>query len=127
MYRGEDVSNMLKIEANNGLENFSFTLRNTLPGVVLRCNFEGGDNDKIEKIGNAVQETLGGLVKSQLVVKDKFEAKQKALEGVLGAILVPYWCPSLLRRSSHVHLCCSALAMSISVALLGSMCPRRLS
>ena len=30
VYRGEDESNKMKIEAKNGLENFRFTLRNQL-------------------------------------------------------------------------------------------------
>merc|ERR1712065_127699 len=54
-YRDEDEANKSKIEAKNGLENYCFTMRNTL-----------------------TEEKL----------KDKFEAKQKELEGVVNPIMM---------------------------------------
>merc|ERR1712172_106709 len=80
-YRAEDESNKAKIEAKNGLENYCFTMRNTLQEEKL----EGDDKDKIEK---AVQETLDWLDKNQLAEKDEFEAKQKELEGVVNPIMM---------------------------------------
>merc|ERR1712157_109304 len=66
-----------KIEAKNGLENYCFTMRNTLQEEKLQDKFEGDDKDKIEK---AVQEALDWLDKNQMAEKDEFEAKQKELE-----------------------------------------------
>jgi len=80
-YRAEDESNKAKIEAKNGLENYCFTMRNTLQEEKLKDKFEGDDKDKIEK---AVQEALDWLDKNQLAEKDEFQAKQKELEGVAG-------------------------------------------
>merc|ERR1712232_545260 len=60
-------------EAKNGLENYCFTMRNTL---------------QEEKIENAVQETLDWLDKNQLAEKDEFEGKQKELEGVVNPIMM---------------------------------------
>merc|ERR1711933_336568 len=69
----------------NGLENYCFTMRNTLNEEKLKEKFEGGDKEKIEK---AVQDTLDWLDKNQLAEKDEFEAKQKELEGVVNPIMM---------------------------------------
>ncbi|CAK9095747.1 unnamed protein product [Durusdinium trenchii] len=84
-FRAEDEQNKLKIEAKNGLENYCFTMRNTLNEEKLKDKFEGGDKEKIEA---AVQETLDWLDKNQLAEKDEFEAKQKELEGVVNPIMM---------------------------------------
>merc|ERR1719192_2641353 len=84
-FRAEDESNRMKIEAKNGLENYCFTMRNTLSEEKLKDKFEGGDKEKIEK---AVQDTLDWLDKNQLAEKDEFEAKQKELEGVVNPIMM---------------------------------------
>merc|ERR1711982_114577 len=76
---------MGKIEAKNGLENYCFTMRNTLNEEKLKEKFEGGDKEKIEK---AVQETLDWLDKNQLAEKDEFEGKQKELEGTVNPIMM---------------------------------------
>merc|ERR1739848_834447 len=73
------------IEAKNGLENYCFTMRNTLNEEKLKEKFEGGDKEKIEK---AVQDSLDWLDKNQLAEKDEFEAKQKELEGVVNPIMM---------------------------------------
>merc|ERR1712063_217371 len=82
-YRAEDESNKQKIEAKNGLENYCFTMRNTLNEEKLKDKFEAGDKEQIEK---AVQDALDWLDKNQLAEKDEFEAKQKELEGVVNPI-----------------------------------------
>merc|ERR1711997_1140008 len=84
-YRAEDETNRQKIEAKNGLENYCFTMRNTLQEEKLQEKFKSGDKDKIEK---AVQDTLDWLDKNQLAEKDEFEAKQKELEGVINPIMM---------------------------------------
>jgi len=84
-YREEDEQNKNKIEAKNGLENYCFTMRNTLQEEKLVDKFEGDDKDKIEK---AVQETLDWLDKNQLAEKDEFETKQKELEGIVNPIMM---------------------------------------
>merc|ERR1719324_1220133 len=81
----EDELNKSKIEAKNGLENYCFTMRNTLQEEKLQDKFEDGDKDKIEK---AVQEALDWLDKNQLAEKDEFEAKQKELEGIVNPIMM---------------------------------------
>merc|ERR1712144_179300 len=84
-YRAEDESAKVKIEAKNGLENYCFTMRNTLTEEKLKDKFEDGDKEAIEK---AVQEALDWLDKNQLAEKDEFEAKQKEVEGVVNPIMM---------------------------------------
>merc|ERR1712146_811389 len=84
-FRAEDEANRGKVEAKNGLENYCFTMRNTLQEEKLKDKFEGGDKEAIEK---AVQDALDWLDKNQLAEKDEFEAKQKELEGVVNPIMM---------------------------------------
>merc|ERR1712023_119129 len=84
-YRAEDEANKSKVEAKNGLENYCFTMRNTLQEEKLKDKFEAGDKDKIEK---AVQDALDWLDKNQMAEKDEFEAKQKELEAVVNPIMM---------------------------------------
>merc|ERR1712083_379506 len=70
-YRAEDEANKSKVEAKNGLENYCFTMRNTLQEEKLKDKFDDGDKDKIEA-----------------AEKDAFEAKQKELEGVVNPIIM---------------------------------------
>merc|ERR1712117_585935 len=84
-FRAEDESNRQKIEAKNGLENYCFTMRNTLNEEKLQEKFEAADKAAIEK---AVQDTLDWLDKNQLAEKDEFEAKQKELEGIVNPIMM---------------------------------------
>merc|ERR1712182_50552 len=84
-YKAEDENAKVKIEAKNGLENYCFTMRNTLGEEKLKDKFEAGDKEKIEK---AVQDALDWLDKNQLAEKEEFEAKQKELEGVVNPIMM---------------------------------------
>merc|ERR1711865_580479 len=84
-YASEDEANKAKIEAKNGLENYCFTMRNTLQEEKLKDKFESGDKEKIEA---AVQECLDWLDKNQLAEKDEFEGKQKEMEGVVNPIMM---------------------------------------
>merc|ERR550514_117656 len=84
-YAAEDDANKKKIEAKNGLENYCYSMRNTLQEEKLQDKFEGDDKDKIEK---AVQETLDWLDRNQMAESDEFEAKQKELEGIVNPIMM---------------------------------------
>merc|ERR1712127_284244 len=84
-YRAEDEQNRGKVEAKNGLENYCFTMRNTLQEEKLKEKFEAGDKEKIEA---AVQDALDWLDKNQLAEKDEFEVKQKEVEGIVNPIMM---------------------------------------
>merc|ERR1719350_2342389 len=77
-YRAENELHRSTIEAKTGLENYCFTLRNTLQEEQHKDKFEDQDNEKLEI---AVQETLDWLDKNQLAEKDEFEiAVQETLD-----------------------------------------------
>merc|ERR1712086_611354 len=84
-YASEDATLKEKVEAKNGLENYCFTMRNTLQEEKLKDKFEGGDKEKIEA---AVQDALDWLDKNQLAEKDEFEMKQKEVEGIVNPIMM---------------------------------------
>merc|ERR1712161_75515 len=84
-YRAEDEQNKSKVEAKNGLENYCFTMRNTLAEEKLKDKFEGDDKEKIEK---AVQEALDWLDKNQLAEKKEIEEKKKKNKGVVNPIMM---------------------------------------
>merc|ERR1711861_30273 len=69
-YAAEDEANKQKIEAKNGLENYCYSMRNTLSEEKL------------------LQETLDWLDRNQTAEKDEFDAKQKELEAVVNPIMM---------------------------------------
>merc|ERR1711871_1010256 len=71
--------------AKNGLENYCFSMRNTLDEPNLKEKFEEGDKEKIEE---AVKEALDWLEKNQLAEKEEFDAKQKEVEAVANPIMM---------------------------------------
>merc|ERR1712048_867076 len=83
-HKAADEQQKLKVEAKNGLENYCFSVRNTLQEEKLKEKFESGDKEKIE---SAVQQTLDWFDKNQLAEKEEFEAKQKELEGIVNPIM----------------------------------------
>merc|ERR1712096_598913 len=84
-YAAEDDANRKKIEAKNGLENYCFSMRNTMQEEKLKDKFDADDKDEIEK---ALQETLDWLERNQMAETDEFEAKQKELEAVVNPIMM---------------------------------------
>jgi L1 cell adhesion molecule like protein len=84
-YAAEDEQNKKKIEAKNGLENYCYSMKNTLQEEKLQDKFDAGDKDKIEK---AVQDCLDWLERNQMAETEEFEAKQKELEGIINPIMM---------------------------------------
>jgi len=84
-YKAEDDLLKAKTESKNGLENYCFSLKNTLEDEKLKDKFEAGDKEKIEE---AAKEALDWLEKNQMAEKEEFEAKQKEVEGVANPIMM---------------------------------------
>merc|ERR1712085_75747 len=84
-YKSDDDAQKTKIESKNALENYCFSMRNTLDDEKLKDKFEDGDKEKIEE---AVKEALDWLEKNQMAEKEEFEAKQKDVEGVANPIMM---------------------------------------
>lgn len=84
-YKVEDEVNKGKVEAKNGLENYCFSMRNSLDEPNLKEKFEAEDKTKIE---DAVKEALDWLDKNQLAEKEEFDAKQKEVEAIANPIMM---------------------------------------
>lgn len=83
-YKSEDDANRQKIEAKNGLENYSYSLKNTLRDEATASKLPADDKAKLEK---AVNDAIAWLESNQTAEKEEFEAKQKDLEGVAMPIM----------------------------------------
>jgi L1 cell adhesion molecule like protein len=84
-YASEDEANKKKIEAKNGLENFCYSMKNTLAEEKLADKFEAGDKEKIE---TALQEALDWLERNQMAEAEEFESKQKEVEAITNPIMM---------------------------------------
>lgn len=84
-YRAEDEANRSRIEAKNGLENYCFTMRQTIEGEKVKEKIGEADKKKIEE---KIQEMLSWLDRNQLAEKEEFEAKHKELEALCNPIMM---------------------------------------
>merc|ERR1712093_596050 len=84
MYAGDDAKQKEKIEAKNALENYSYSIRNTLRDEKLAGKISPEDKEKGEA---AVQDAISWLDANQSAEKEEYEAKQKELEAVINPIM----------------------------------------
>jgi heat shock 70kDa protein 1/2/6/8 len=75
----EDEAAAARIAAKNGLESYSYNLRNSLNDEKLAGKFEAADKSKLE---SAVNDTISWLDASQEASKEEYEEKQKELESI---------------------------------------------
>jgi heat shock 70kDa protein 1/2/6/8 len=75
----EDEAAAARIAAKNGLESYTYNLRNSLNDEKLPDKFEAADKTKLE---GAVNETIKWLDASQEGSKEEYEEKQKELESI---------------------------------------------
>jgi heat shock protein 1/8 len=83
-FKAEDEANKQRVEAKNGLENYCYTLRNSMQEEGLKDKFSDADKDTLEA---KIKETLDWLDKNQLAEKAEFEHHQKELEAVANPIM----------------------------------------
>jgi len=83
-YAGDDAAAKKKIEAKNGLENYAYSVRNTLKDEKLAGKLSAEDKKKAE---DAVNAAIQWLDANQTAEAEEFEGKQKELEGVLMPIM----------------------------------------
>jgi heat shock protein 1/8 len=83
-YKAQDEKNKEKVEAKNHLENYAYSLRNTLRDEKIAGKIDSGDKEKLNK---AIDEAVQWLEKNQTAEKDEFDAKQKELEAVAMPIM----------------------------------------
>merc|ERR1719181_1107622 len=83
-YAKEDEEFKKKVEAKNGLENYCYSMKNTLGDEKLKDKLSGDDKEKAEK---AIDDALAWLESNQLAEKEEFEHKQKEVEGICTPIM----------------------------------------
>jgi L1 cell adhesion molecule like protein len=79
-----DEKNRKKVEAKNGLENYAYSMRNTIRDEKVSSKLDASDKQTIEK---AVDDAIAWLDKNQLAEVEEFEHQQKQLEGVCNPII----------------------------------------
>jgi heat shock protein 1/8 len=84
-YKDEDEIVKKKIEAKNALENYCFSMKNTLSDEKLADKFT--EDDK-KTIGDGCDEGIKWLEGNQNAETSEFEAKQKELEGKFNPIMM---------------------------------------
>lgn len=75
----EDEAAASRIQAKNGLESYSYNLRNSINDEKLAGKFDPADKSKLEA---AINETISWLDNSQEASKEEYDEKQKELEAV---------------------------------------------
>jgi heat shock protein 1/8 len=83
-YKAEDEAAAARISAKNGLESYSYNLRNSINDEKLAGKFGSDDKTKLE---NAVNEAINWLDSSQEASKEEYEERQKELEGIANPIM----------------------------------------
>eukprot|EP00634_Sargassococcus_sp_CCMP2135_P003277 CAMPEP_0198649966 /NCGR_PEP_ID=MMETSP1467-20131203/4643_1 /TAXON_ID=1462469 /ORGANISM="unid. sp., Strain CCMP2135" /LENGTH=662 /DNA_ID=CAMNT_0044385789 /DNA_START=56 /DNA_END=2044 /DNA_ORIENTATION=+ len=83
-YKAEDEANRIRVEAKNQLENYTYSMKNTLSDEKLASKLSADDKKKID---DKLSETTAWLDANQMAEKDEFEAKQRDLEAVVNPIL----------------------------------------
>ena len=87
-YAEEDKLNKERIEARNGLENYLYSLKNTLNDDKIKDKLE---QDDVETITDVVKETLDWLENEGMddsVSKETYDEKQKEVESVVNPIMM---------------------------------------
>ncbi|PIA31827.1 hypothetical protein AQUCO_04800016v1 [Aquilegia coerulea] len=83
-YKAEDEEVKKKVEARNALENYAYSMRNTVKDDKIAGKLDVGDKQKIEK---AVEDAINWVEGNQLAEVEEFEDKLKELEGTCNPII----------------------------------------
>jgi len=83
-YKQDDETVRKRVEAKNGLENYAYTLRNTLKDEKLAEKLSADDKSKLNK---EIDDVISWLDTHQDASTADLEAKQKHLEGVAMPIM----------------------------------------
>eukprot|EP01043_Picozoa_sp_COSAG02_P073264 COSAG02_NODE_14168_length_1302_cov_0.800499_2_plen_132_part_00 len=89
-YAAEDDALKEKVEAKNQLENYAYSMRNSINDEKMKDKLDASDTETIDK---AVTQTTAWLDANQTAEKDEYEAKQKELEAVCNPIMMRLYNP----------------------------------
>ena len=82
--KARDEEHKQRVDAKNGLENYVYSIRNTMDDPKLEGKIP--DNDKAS-ITTIVDETIKWIDANQSASKDDYDAKKKEIEGTVGPLL----------------------------------------
>merc|ERR1712057_97132 len=82
--KARDEEHKQRVDAKNGLENYVYSIRNTMDDPKLEGKIP--DNDKAS-ITTIVDETIKWIDANQSASKDDYDAKKKEVEGTVGPLL----------------------------------------
>lgn len=83
-YKAEDEARQRKVDAKNGLENYAYSMRNSINEMASGGKIEDADKQTVLK---AVEDAISWLDGNQLAEVEEFEAKQKDLEATCSPII----------------------------------------
>lgn len=83
-YKEEDEAHTKKIEAKNSLENYAYSMRNTINEEGVKDKIDAADKEKLE---TAINEAITWLDSNQMAEQDEFEDKMKELEGICNPVI----------------------------------------
>jgi heat shock 70kDa protein 1/2/6/8 len=83
-YKVEDEVNKQRVEAKNALENYSYSMRNTMNDSKVAGSMDPSDKSTLDA---KISETIAWLDANQSAEKEEYEEKQKELEAVANPIL----------------------------------------
>jgi len=83
-YKGDDEKNRQRVEAKNGLENYSYSLRNTMNDEKISTKLSSDDKSKLQA---AIDDAVKWLEQNPQAEKEDYEKKQKDLEQVAMPIM----------------------------------------
>lgn len=84
-FKSEDEANKARVEAKNGLENYCYSLRNSMQEEGLKDKFTSSDKASLEA---KIKETLDWFEKNQTAEKEEFDHHQKELEAIANPIMM---------------------------------------
>ncbi|UZJ57446.1 hypothetical protein CBS101457_006766 [Exobasidium rhododendri] len=83
-YKAEDEEAVARVAAKNGLESYSYNLKNSLSEEQFASKLDAGDKEKLE---GAIKETISWLEASQEASTEEYAEKQKELEAIANPIM----------------------------------------
>jgi len=87
-YKDDDEKEASRIAAKNGLESYSYSLKNTLSEENVKEKLDESDRDKLSK---AIDETVEWLDSNQTATTEEYGDRQKELEAVANPIMMKFY------------------------------------
>ena len=97
-YKQQDEETKKKVEAKNGLENYCYSIRNTLKDEKLQDKISSDEKSQVE---SAIEETLKWVETTQNASAEEYESKQKNLENIFNPIVTKLYSSGNTSSGGH--------------------------